>query len=313
MSLSEWMLLVILSVLWGGSFFFNKIALEELPPLTLVLARVSLAAIALTAFVFLQGKQKQASLNLWREFLVMGALNNLIPFSLIVWGQTHIDSSLAAILNATTPVFTVVLAHVLTQDERLTPNRLVGVFLGLCGVVVLIGADALRGLSLNSLGQVAILGAACSYGCAGIYGRRFKTIPSTVAAAGMLTGTTIMMLPLVLILEQPWTLNPSAVTWGAVLGLSLLSTAIAYLLYFRILAVAGATNLMLVTFLIPVSAIVLGVFVLGEQLQWTELMGMVLILASLAAIDGRLVSRIQSTPALRAFRKWVREQIGKPL
>jgi drug/metabolite transporter (DMT)-like permease len=295
MGLSEWILLVTLSVLWGGSFFFIEIALKGLSPLTLVLGRVGLAAIALTTFVYLSGKRMPASPSLWSEFLVMGALNNLIPFTLIVWGQTHIDSSLAAILNATTPVFTVVLAHFLTQDESLTSNRLAGVFLGVCGVSVLIGREALHGLSLSSLGQVAILGAAISYGCAGIYGRRFRLLPSTVAAAGMLTGTTIMMLPLVMLLEQPWTLEPSALTWGAVLGLSLLSTAIAYLIYFRILAVAGATNLMLVTFLIPVSALVLGVFVLREELQWTECVGMMLIFAGLAAIDGRLISRIQQS------------------
>jgi len=293
MGLSEWILLVVLSVLWGGSFFFIKIVLKDLQPLTVVLSRVSLAAIALTTFVFLKGKRMPISPSLWGEFLVMGILNNLLPFSLIVWGETHIDSGLAAILNATTPVFTVVLAHFLTQDERLTPNRIVGILLGLCGVVVLVGLEALHRIGMNSLGQVAILGAACSYGCAGIYGRRFKRFSPEVAAAGMLTGTAIMMLPLVLILEHPWTLSPSAATWEAVLGLSLLSTAIAYLIYFHLLAVAGATNLLLVTFLIPVSALGLGVFILGEQLQWTEFVGMVLIFAGLAAIDGRLVSRIQ--------------------
>ncbi|MFQ4141615.1 DMT family transporter [Chlorogloeopsis sp. ULAP02] len=292
MGISEWILLITLSVLWGGSFFLIKIALRDLPPLTVVLCRVSLAAIVLTIFVFISRKRMPASLSLWREFLVMGALNNLIPFSLIVWGQTQINSSLAAILNATTPLFTILLAHFFTKDERLTPNRLVGVFLGLCGVIVLIGLDTLHGLSLNSLGQLAILGAACFYGCAGIYGRRFKTLPATVTAAGMLTSTTVLVLPLVLLVDRPWILHLSTVTKLAVLGLSLFSTAIAYLIYFRILAVAGASNLLLVTFLIPVSALVLGIFVLGEQLPWTEFGGMVLIFASLAVIDGRLISRL---------------------
>lgn len=292
MSLSEWLLLIALSVLWGGSFFLIKIALKQMLPLTLVFSRVSLAAIVLTAFVFLNGQRMPISPLVWRDFLVMGALNNLIPFCLIVWGETQIDSSLAAILNATTPVFTVVLAHFWTQDEQLTPNRLVGVLLGLSGVVVLIGPEVLHELSLHSLGQVAIVFAAFAYGCAGIYGRRFKAFPSTVAAAGMLTGTTVMMLPLVLV-EHPWTLSFSATTWGAVLGLSLFSTAIAYLLYFRILAVAGATNLLLVTFLIPISALVLGVFLLGEQLHWGEFVGMALIFAGLAAIDGRMISQIK--------------------
>ncbi|WP_231510228.1 DMT family transporter [Fischerella sp. PCC 9605] len=292
MGISEWILLVMLSVLWGGSFFFTKIALEELSPLTLVLGRVSLAAIALTSFVFLNGKRMPVSPNLWREFLVMGALNNLIPFNLIVWGQTQIDSSLAAILNATTPVFTTVLAHFLTPDERLTPNRLIGVLLGLCGVIVLLGLKALHGLSLFSLGQFAILGAACSYGCAGIYGRRFQELSPSIAAAGMLTSTAVIMLPLALILERPWDLRISGVSWGAVLALGLFSTAIAYLIYFRILTVAGATNLLLVTFLIPISALLLGIFILGERLDCHAFAGMIFIFTGLAAIDGRIFSKI---------------------
>jgi drug/metabolite transporter (DMT)-like permease len=293
MGIVEWILLLILSVLWGGSFFFNEVALKELQPFTLVLCRVSLAAVTLTAIVFLQGKQIPVSPTLWREFFLMGALSNLIPFSLIVWGQTYIDSGLAAILNATTPVFTVVLAHFLTQDERLTLNRLVGIMLGLCGVVVLIGADALGGLSWTSLGQFAILGAACCYGCSGIYGRRFKKIPPIVAAAGTLTSSTIMLLPLTFLLERPLTLKPSVITWGALLGLSLLSTAIAYMIYFRLLTKAGATNSALVTFLIPVSSLFLGVFILGEQLHWTTFASMVLIFIGLAAIDGRAIARIR--------------------
>lgn len=295
MGLSEWLLLVTLSVLWGGSFFFIKVAIKDLPPLTIVLSRVSFSAILLTTFVLVTGKRMPISTKRWQEFLVMGALNNLIPFSLIVWGETHIDSSLAAILNATTPIFTVAMAHFFTSDERLTPNRLVGTVLALCGVIILMGPQTLHELSLSSMGQIAILGAACSYGLAGIYGRRFKSLPSTVAAAGMLTGTTVLLLPFVLVLEKPWTLHPSQGTELAVLGLSLFSTAIAYLIYFRILAVAGATNLLLVTFLIPISALMLGVGVLGEQVQWTEFAGMGLIFAGLAVIDGRLVSRMRQS------------------
>lgn len=293
MGIWEWLLLLILSVLWGGSFFFNKVALRELQPFTLVLGRVSLAAVALTAFVFFQRKQIPVSIALWREFLLMGALNNLIPFSLIVWGQTHVDSGLAAILNATTPVFTVLLAHFLTQDERLTVNRLVGIMLGLCGVIVLIGSDALGGLSWTSLGQFAILGAACSYGCAGIYGRRFKKLSPAVAAAGMLISSTRIILPLALLLERPWTLKLSVTTWGALMCLSLLSTAIAYIIYFHILMKAGATNLVLVTFMIPVTSLFLGVFILGEQLHWTTFVSMVLIFVGLAGIDGRAIARIR--------------------
>lgn len=290
MRMSEWILLFILSVLWGGSFFFSEIALRDLQPLTVVLCRVSLAAIALISFVYLSGQRMPNSAKIWKAFLVMGALNNLIPFSLIVWGQTQINSSLAAILNATTPVFTVVLVHFLTHDEHLTFNRLLGVLLGLSGVIVLVGPEVLRGLNLQSLGLFAVLGAALSYSFAGIYGRRFQEISPTVTAAGMVASTTVMMLPLALILERPWTAKPSAIAWIALLALGLFCTAIAYIIYFRILAVAGATNLLLVTFLIPFSASILGVFVLGEKLDWTAFVGMALILTGLAAIDGRILS-----------------------
>lgn len=296
MNAREWLLLVILSMFWGSSFFLIKVALEELQPLTIVLGRVGLAAIALTIFVYLSGQRMPGCPRIWGAFFVMGALNNLIPFSLIVWGETQIDSSLAAIVNATTPLFTVVLAHLLTTKERLTSNRLVGVLFGLCGVIVLVGSEVLQGLQSHGFGQLAVLGAAFSYSCAGIYGQRFRDLSSAVAAAGMLISTTIMTLPLVILLEQPLSLKPNIASWGAMFGLGIFSTAISFLIYFHILAVAGATNVHLVTFLIPVSALLLGVFVLNERLNWHTFAGMALIFVGLIAIDGRLFSK---------FRKWV--------
>ena len=290
MTLLEWLLLLSLSVLWGGSFFFGKVALAELPPLTLVLGRVGLAAVALNLAVLATGNRMPSDTKLWGAFIIMGALNNFIPFSLIFWGQTEITSGLASILNATTPLWTVVLAHFLTHDERLGKNKLAGVAFGLVGVVVMIGPAALGGIGLNVLAQLAVLSAAISYGFAGIFGRRFKRmgVNPLVTAAGQLTGTTIMMLPVALIADQPWTLPAlSSTTWGAVSGLALLCTAVAYVIYFRLLASAGATNLLLVTFLIPVSALILGTSILGEPLVPRQLVGMVLIGLGLAAIDGR--------------------------
>lgn len=299
MGLRELGLLVTLSILWGGSFFFIKLALRELPPFTIVFSRVSLAAMALSILVWLSGQSIPRSFSRWQEFFVMGALNNLIPFSLIVWGQTQITSSLAAILNATTPIFTVILAHFLTQDERFSSKRLVGTVLGLCGVVVLMQPQTIVGLNLTDLGQLAILGAACSYGLAGIYGKRFKSLSFTVAATGMLIGTSVMMFPLVLLVDHPWSLHPGLSAGLSILGLSFFSTALAYLIYFRLLATVGATNLLLVTFLIPISALVLGVLVLKEQVQWVEVAGMSLIFAGLAAIDGRIASRVCSQKAVQ--------------
>ena len=290
MGATEWVMLIVLSVLWGGSFFFVEVALDGFEPFTLVTGRVGLGALALLIFVYATGNRMPRSAGLWGAFLVMGALNNLIPFSLITWGQVHIDSGLASILNATTPLFTVLLAHVMTRDERLTAGKVAGVLFGLVGVAVLIGPDALRGLGVQGLGQIAVLVASLSYGFAGIFGRRFKEIPSSVAAAGMLTTSTVMVAPLALVLERPWTASPGIGALLAVVGVAILSTAIAYLLYFRILARAGATNLLLVTFLIPVSALLLGIVFLGERPDWTAFAGMALIFAGLAAVDGRLLA-----------------------
>jgi drug/metabolite transporter (DMT)-like permease len=226
-------------------------------------------------------------------FFAMGLLNNLIPFSLIVWGQSHIASGLASILNATTPLFTVIVAHFLTSDERMTGSRLFGVLAGLAGVIVMIGPGFLAGVGTSVLAQIAVLGAALSYAFAGIFGRRFSRmgVPPLLTATGQVTASTALLAPTVLIIDQPWTLPmPSGQVWAAVIGLALLSTSLAYVLYFRILATAGATNLLLVTFLIPVSAILLGAALLSERLNPEHFLGMALIGLGLAAIDGRVLS-----------------------
>lgn len=297
MSAPEWAMLLSLSVLWGGSFFFTGVALSALPPFTLVVLRVGLAAVILNALVPLLGLRMPREARVWAAFFGMGLLNNAVPFCLIVWGQTHIVSGLAAILNATTPLFTVVAAHMLTSDETMTGNRLVGVLVGLAGVAVMVGPVVLAGLGADLLAQVAVLGAALSYAFAGIFGRRFRRmgVPPLATAAGQVTASTLMLLPVALVVDQPWTLPvPGASVWGAVLGIAALSTALAYVLYFRILATAGATNLLLVTFLIPISAILLGALVLGERLDVRHYLGMVLIGCGLAAIDGRLLQRVRA-------------------
>lgn len=288
MGAGEWLLLVMLSVLWGGSFFLNAVALTELPPLTVVLGRVALAAVVLWAVIASSGRCPQLTPSLCLAFAVMGLLNNAIPFTLIVWGQTRIGSGLASILNATMPLFTVLLAHWLTRDERITPARLVGVVCGLTGVTAMIGPQALAGFGFDVLAQLAVLAAAVSYALAGIFGRRFKETPLRVTAAGQLTASALIMLPLVMVVDAPMRLpNPSPTVWAAVLALAVLSTALAYLIYFRILARSGATNLSLVTLLIPVSAVVLGTTLLGETLRPEQLAGMGLIGLGLAVIDGR--------------------------
>lgn len=291
MRLFDWALLLILSVLWGGSFFFSKIALSELPPLAVVLARVSIAAIAL--FIYLRATRHAipTAPGIWAAIFGMGLLNNLIPFSLLFWGQTQIPSGLASILNATTPIFSIIVAHFLTTDERMTPNTVAGIVLGFMGVALMMAGNAVSSQALPFLALFACLAAALSYGFAGVFGRRFRRmgIAPATSAFGQTAATTIMMIPIVLLIDAPWHLAmPSGMTIAALLGLGLLSTAVAYIIFFHILAVGGAINSSLVTLLIPVSAILLGSLFLGEVLAINHLGGMALISLGLLSIDGRL-------------------------
>ncbi|MDK1491640.1 DMT family transporter [Sinorhizobium sp. 7-81] len=302
MGAREWGMLIALSVLWGGSFFFIGIAVKALPPFTIVALRVTLAAAALLIFIGALGLALPRRREVWLAFFGMGLLNNLVPFSLIVWGQTHIASGLASILNATTPLFGVVVAHLLTDDEKMTANKLTGVLVGFFGVAVIIGPAAIGGLGSNVLAQLAVLGAAFSYSLASVFARRFKRmgVAPLLTATGQVSASSLMLVPLALIADRPWTLAfPGLDVWAALLGIALISTALAYVLFFRILETSGATNLMLVTFLIPVSAILLGAVFLGERLEPKHFLGMVLIAAGLAAIDGRLLNRLRALPAQR--------------
>ena len=298
MALRVWLWLVSLSLLWGGSFFFAKVAIADLQPLTVVFARVALAALALHLLLGVTGGSLFWQAPPWPAYFTMGALNNILPFSLIFWGQTRIPSGLAAILNATTPLFTVVVAHRFTADEKLSASKVSALVLGLAGTVVLVGPDVLTHAGASFWGSIACLAAALSYAFAGVYGRRFKQmdIPPLQVAAGQVTASTVLILPIMLIVDRPWELAspPTLQTWSALAGLALPSTALGYVLYFRILAAAGATNLLLVTFLIPVSAILLGSLFLGERLEPRHYAGMSLIAIALALIDGRIARLVCS-------------------
>lgn len=291
MSSREWAMLLALSALWGGSFFFVGVAVHEFPFVTLVFLRVAIAAPVLILVVRFTGQRVPRDARAYLLFAAMGLCNNVIPFLLFAWAQNYISSGLASILNATTPLFTVLLAHLVTRDERLTSGKLVGVALGFAEVVVMIGPAAFLDAAVSVLAQLACLGAAFLYAVATILGRRFRTmgIAPTVAAAGQISASALILLPAALLVDRIWTLPiPGWPAAGAVLGSGLLSTAIAYLLYFRILATAGATNLLLVTFLMPIGALILGTLVLKEPLVASQLLGMVVIGLGLAAIDGRL-------------------------
>ena len=302
MNRQDWTILLALSVIWGGSFFFIEVALGSFGPLSLVLVRVAMAAAFLWIFLAVRRERMSLPAGAASALLILALLNNVIPFILFAEAQREITGGLGSILNATTPIWGVIVAHVLTADEKATPGKVLGVALGFAGVAVTMGVGSLGGIGTHWLAQLECLAATLCYGLAGVWARRFKTmgVPPVAVATGQLTAATLVMLPLVLLFEPPWAAAmPTAQAWAALAGLALVCTSFAYILYFRLLASAGATNSLLVTFLIPISAILLGALFLGEQLEPRHFAGMALIGAGLAAIDGRLWALIRRRRAVR--------------
>jgi drug/metabolite transporter (DMT)-like permease len=292
----DWGMLIVLSTFWGGSFLFVGIAVSDFQSFTIAFLRVVIGGGFLWIAVISMRLKLPTQPGMWASFFVMGAINGAIPFTLIAWGQSHIASGLASILIAVTPLFAVVVAHFATTDERMTAGRVAGVFAGFLGVIVLIGPEALGDVSTGLFAQIAIVLAAALYASASVYGRRFskRGIPPLAVATGQVSASVILLLPLVLLIDKPWQLAaPSALSWIAISCLGVLSTGVAYLLYFRVLASAGATNLMLVNFLVPVTAIAAGIIVLDEILLLQHIAGMLLIAAGLALMDGRIFAIIR--------------------
>lgn len=294
MNRQDWAILLVLSVLWGGSFFFIEVAIDSVAPFTLVLIRVAIAAAFLWFWLLVRRERMALPPGAALALLVLALLNNVIPFVLFAWAQAEITGGLASILNATTPIWGVVVAHLFTADEKATPGKVAGVLLGFGGVAVMIGADLLGDIGTSALAQLACLFSTLCYALAGVWARRFRAmgVPPVAVSTGQLTAAALVMLPLVLIFEPPWLAEaPAPEAWLALAALALFCTSIAYILYFRLLASAGATNSLLVTFLIPVTAILLGAMILGEVLEPRHFAGMALIALGLAAIDGRLFRR----------------------
>jgi drug/metabolite transporter (DMT)-like permease len=290
-----WSLIGILSVLWGGAFFLIEIGLTGYPPNMLVFLRLAIAVPLLLIALKVAGLSLPRDSKSWLWLTIVGLLNCALPFALFFWGQQFLDSSYAAILNATTPLWGVVIAHFMTRDERLTPARLIGVLAGLGGLVVMVGQDALSGLSDGLLAQLACLVSTLFYSIAAIHGRRLSqaAMPPLVIAAGQTLAAALLMLPLVLIVDRPWTLPPPPLPATlATMTLALFSTALAYVLYFRLIDRAGASNAQIVAFIMPVLAIILGVAFLGEQLTREQIIGGVLIAVGLIILDGRLGKRL---------------------
>ncbi len=295
MKRTDWFRLILLSLLWGGSFLFYSVLATELPPFTTVLSRVTIGSLAIVVFLRAQGIRLHVPPSQWRRIVVLSILNNVIPFTLIAWAETRISGGTASILNALTPMFVVLVTGLILRTEALTKNKIAGVACGIAGVLVLVGPDALIGADL--IGQAASLLAALTYGFALPFGRRIKGVAPSVLAACQLGMSALIVLPLALVIDQPWALaSPSHAGWMSLIGLGLLSTGLAYMLFFGLLASAGPTNLSLVTLLVPVSALLLGWGVMGEHVTSRALGGMVLIAMGLAAIDGRVLRRRGSVP-----------------
>ncbi len=292
MSMADWGRLLLLGAIWGGSFFFARIAVAEIHPLALVLFRVGIAGAALHVYLAARGISFALARPRAGAFLALAILNNVIPFSLIFAGQTALGAGLASVLNATTPFWTVLLANALTADEKLTWNKVAGILLGIAGTAVMIGPGLVAGIGGPVWAKLALVGASVSYAFALILARRFRGVPPTVVATAQLTASTVVMIPVVLVTVGTTGLfSASAPVWAAVFGLALLSTAVAYILYFNLVASAGATNASLVTLVVPASAILLGIAFLGESLEAYEMAGIALIALGLVTIDGRLLRR----------------------
>ena len=292
----DWVMLITLATVWGGSFLFNAILVAELPVITIVAIRVTVAALALWGFVRFTGRKIPTTLQVWGALLILGVLNNAIPFSLIVQGQTQITSGLASILNATTPFFTILVAGFFLTDERFSVLRVLGVVVGFSGVILMVGPEALGSLGADFWAQLCALGAALSYGFASVFGRRFRElkVDPVMVATGQVTMSSLVLWPIALWIDGPQDiLGLSFNAAASMFGLAVLCTSFAYIVYFLILERAGATNISLVTFLVPISAIILGVLVLGESIFIKEIIGMTLIGLGLAIIDGRLFQRLR--------------------
>ena len=303
MNRSDWATLLILAVTWGAAFLFIGMAVREVAPLTYVWLRVTIAAAAMWAWVAWRREPNGLPRSIWGAILFLALFNNVVPFILFGWGQTHIASGLASILNATTPIWGVVVAHVFTADEKISPRKLAGVALGFGGVALMIGPALLGGLGNNLWAQLACVTAALCYAFAGVYARRFRRmgVSPIAVTTGQLTASAIVMLPLALIVDQPWTATlPSLQAIGAIVALGVVSSAFGYVLYFRLIDRAGATNALLVTLLVPPVAILLGALFLNEVIGARDVAGLGLIALGLASIDGRLLSFFRRRPLPQA-------------
>ena len=290
-----YVLLLVLAAIWGSSFLFIKIAVAAIPPITLVAARLVLAAAGMAVYLWAIGGRLPRDGAIWRDFVVIAVAGNVLPFALISWGEVVIDSGLAAILMAIMPLFSLVLAHFFTRDERLTPARVAGLCVGFAGILVLVGPDVLSGLGREVLAQIAVAGGAISYAVSNVYTRvrGVVTLPASVTSTGVLICAAVMAVPFSLIIDRPWQLMPTTDSLIALVVLALVCTSLAYLILFRLITTTGATFVAFINYLVPVFGVIWGAVFLRETVQPGALAGLALILAGigLSRFGGRRKSQ----------------------
>lgn len=288
----ELALLALLAVLWGSSYLLLKIALATIPPITLIAVRVSIAAMFLLAVVSYQGARLPRDWETWRTLFVQALCNSIASWTLLAWGQQVVDSSLAGVLNSTSPIFVLLFTWLVTRHEEVTAWKVAGALLGLAGVTLIVGLDALRGVGRETLGQFAVLASAALYACAAIHGQRFSSLTPTVTAAGTMLWATGCLVPLSLIVERPWSLQPSVGSIAAACALGFFCTGIALLIYFRLARTIGSMGVASQSYLRAGVSVLLGVFVLGERISGVTAAGLLAVIAGVVMIniDRRVVS-----------------------
>ena len=281
---TELALLVVLASLWGASYTFIKIGVETIPPITLITVRTLIAGILLLAVLRWRGLKLPADAATWGKFLFQACLNSAIPFTLIAWAERSIDAGLAAILNSMTPIFAFLLTALITRHESVTARKLFGAAAGLAGVCLIIGMQALDGLGDQLWAQLAVVAATICYAGAAIFGKNFKGLDPMMPAAGSLICGAVILIPLSLVVDRPWTLSPSLDSMLALAALSVFSTALAFAIYFRLIHTLGSVGATAQAYLRVPVGVAIGVVFLGETVTTTAGIGLVCVIAGVVAM-----------------------------
>ncbi len=280
----EIVLLAVLATLWGASYTFIKIGVETIPPVTFIAARTLIAGGLLLAIIKLRGLSLPRDPAIWKRFFIQACINSVVPFTLIAWAELTVNAGLATILNSTTPIFAFLLTVLITRHEAVTGRKLFGVVAGVIGISLIIGLEAFHGVGKEALAQLAIVAATISYAAAAIFGRGFKGLDPMMPAAGSLLCGAVLLIPVSLVIDQPWTIVPSTHSILALLGLSIFSTALAFVIYFRLIHTLGSVSTTSQAYLRVPIGVGIGVLFLGESLNPTAWIGLICVIAGVAAM-----------------------------